>query len=62
MSAKKQSTKGGQTAAQNKGKAIGYGKKFEGDFADATPIRALGPIFSSWTRAWGEAVSTVRSP
>ena len=40
MSAKKQSTKGGQTAAQNKGKATGFGKKFEGDFADATPIRA----------------------
>ena len=40
MSTKKKSTKGGQTAAQGKGKATGYGKKFKGDFGDSTPIRA----------------------
>ena len=39
--------KNGGTKAENvvkgkgKGKATGYGKKFKGDFADATPIRVL---------------------
>ena len=40
MLARIKSTKGAEKAQQGKGKAKGYGKKFKGDFGDATPIRA----------------------
>jgi hypothetical protein len=45
MSTKKKDTKGEAKGPQGKGKngqprPKGYGKKFKGDFADATPIRA----------------------